>query len=214
MQIPGLLSREISMRTMFSGIVRSVAAAAVFTTVSLGGGCGSAPKKSELSPVKVEAPDAGTVFWQVGNFYIAGQPTAKGFEAMKGRGGRTVVNLRPAEEQKDFDEKKAVEGLGLGYVSIPVTPQILSDAKGDEFIAALKDAKKPVLIHCASANRASALWAVYLGTNYGLPPDEAIGLAETSGLKSGDLKSFVKGYLERTREARGGPSKAEKEASP
>ncbi len=164
---------------------------------TLAPGCAAPPEAAEITPVHVDWPGSGPDVYQIVNFYVAGQPSEKGLVEARARGVRTVVNLRAPDEKIDFDEKKAVETLGLAYVSIPVTPQTLSDAQLEEFVTTLKAARKQVLIHCASGNRASALWAAYLGVNYGLEADRAIRLAESSGLKSGDLKAFVKDYLGR-----------------
>lgn len=163
-------------------------------------GCKAVPENAEILPVKVEIP-GGVDLWQTMNFYVSGQPNPRGLEAAKARGVRTVVNLRPEDEIPDFDERKIVEDLALTYVNIPVTSQNLGDAEADQFVAALKSARKQVLIHCASGNRASALWAIYLSMSYGVDPDRAIALAERSGLSSEQLKSFVKDYVTRRKSA-------------
>jgi uncharacterized protein (TIGR01244 family) len=137
-------------------------------------------------------------YYRSGDHLIAGQPAEEGFQNAKDEGVKTVINLRSPKEQS-FDEKAVVEGLGLSYVNIPVTLEGLSDAKAREFLAAVKAAEKPVLIHCASANRAAAFWAIELGAVQGVPTQEALRLAEKSGLKSEPLKKFVEDYLSRTK---------------
>src|SRR5436189_5756716 len=48
--------------------------------------------------------------------YRGGQPTAKGFQFLKDKGVKTVINLRA----EDDSEAKVVEKLGMNYVRIPV----------------------------------------------------------------------------------------------
>lgn len=159
--------------------------------------CSAVPEAEEFTPRTVEIPGLTGKIWQVHNFYLAAQPTVASLEALRGRGVRTVINLRGPDEAVDFDEPAVVQALGLGHVRIPVNPQLLDDAKIDEFIAAVKSSRRQTLIHCASAVRASALWAAYLGSNYGLSADRCIALAEQSGLKGDELKAAVRGYMER-----------------
>src|SRR6185295_13306798 len=48
-------------------------------------------------------------------FFRGGQPTAKGFQELKDKGVRTIINLRV-----DDSERAVVEALGMKYVHIPV----------------------------------------------------------------------------------------------
>ena len=48
--------------------------------------------------------------------YRGGQPTEKGFEFLKQKGIRTVINLRA----EDNSEVRTVERLGMHYFHIPV----------------------------------------------------------------------------------------------
>lgn len=76
-------------------------------------------------------------------------------------GFRTVVDLRTTSET-DGTEKAATEAAGMAYVHIPVatrapTPEQV--AQFSELMAA--EGNKPILVHCASANRVGAIWALY-----------------------------------------------------
>jgi uncharacterized protein (TIGR01244 family) len=165
-------------------------------------GCGDVPETWETAPVKVEVPGGGATYWEIGNYYVSGQPTAAGLAALRERGVRTVINLRQPSEPAGFDEPKTAETLGLAYVSIPVTSQTLDASKIEEFLAVLHESKKPALIHCASGDRASALWAAHLGTSHGMDADEAIASAETTGLRKSELKAAVRAYLADRAESR------------
>src|SRR3954464_7561363 len=61
-------------------------------------------------------------FQQVsGTLFRGGQPTERGFQELKRRGIRTIVNLRV-----DDSERAIVESLGMKYVHIPIAMPGLS----------------------------------------------------------------------------------------
>jgi uncharacterized protein (TIGR01244 family) len=176
-------------------LLLSALLAAVVTTVFIG--CGGPEKKSAFEPLKIETPGANVAYYKVGEDYLAGQLTSEGLQNAQEQGVKTVINLRPADEQPGFEEKKIVETLGMSYVNIPVNPKSLTPDKADQFLDFMKTARRPVLVHCASANRASGFWALYLAKEKGVPREEAVALAEKSGLKAGPMKTFVESYLDR-----------------
>jgi len=114
---------------------------------------------------------------------IAGRPSAGTLARLKDLGFRTVIDLRP-ESEGTADEKSAVESQGLRYVSVPFTPASFTLADAKAVASALEDpAAGPVLLHCASANRAGGLWMV-LQTIAGKPIDEAEQEGRKVGLRS------------------------------
>ena len=130
-----------------------------------------------------------------GPFYFAGQPDAAAFERLaEDTGVTTVINLRrPQElEQLDFDEQAVVEGLGLRYVNIPITPDAFSADDVDRLADVLAQADGPVILHCGSANRAGGMWAAYLVRHRGLDLDEAIRLGKTAGLRRDSMIDAVR----------------------
>ncbi len=71
----------------------------------------------------------------------------------------TIVDLRTAEEGNDV-EARALIARGLRYVHLPMGEK--SNLRDDAlFLNQIISARpgKPVVVHCASANRASVLWA-------------------------------------------------------
>lgn len=110
----------------------------------------------------------------------AGQPSPEALRRLEEHGFKTVINLR-TEAEGTKDEEAAVTAQGLRYVSVPVTPASLS-AKDVETVAAVLDdeAAGPVLLHCAVANRAGALWAAVLARRGKSVPE-----AEAEGVKAG-----------------------------
>lgn len=112
----------------------------------------------------------------------AGQPTEEQLAAVRKAGYRTVVDLRPADEPRGFDEPKAARDLGFHYVNLPVTPATLDDAKIDRFIDLMNTAPRPLFLHCSSANRVGALYYAFLVLDRGIHPEEALAKARAVGL--------------------------------
>lgn len=96
-------------------------------------------------------------------------------------GVRTVIDLR-TEAEGTAPEKTAVLGLGLRYVSVPVSPATL----GWETAQALRDALDtkgagPVLLHCRSGGRVAAALALVARLR-GKSVDEALAAGREAGL--------------------------------
>lgn len=114
----------------------------------------------------------------------AGRPSAEAVTALKARGFRTVIDLRTPTEPGFAEEKAAVEAQGLRYVNVPVTGGAFSGKDVDAVKAALDQATDgPVLLHCASANRVGAVWAV-MQARQGMAVDEALKEGARVGLTS------------------------------
>jgi protein tyrosine/serine phosphatase len=95
--------------------------------------------------------------------YRGGQPTNKGFQFLKEKGVRTVINLRA----EDNAEAKVVEKLGMNYVQIPVEEvrpwsQIPEAAIAKYFELINNPANYPIFFHCRrGADRTGAFAALY-----------------------------------------------------
>jgi protein tyrosine phosphatase (PTP) superfamily phosphohydrolase (DUF442 family) len=160
----------------------------------------------DYTPVKVEAsivlPEQNC--WQVGDYYITAQPTKSGLSIANGLGIQSVVCLRDASEGPnppylpfDVAEDTTLTGLGMSFANIPfphstALTQPLFDIRAAAVMAVLGQLPKPLLMHCSSGDRASALWAVHLMDNCGLTKEDAINYATMSGLKV--FLPFVQGY--------------------
>ena len=112
----------------------------------------------------------------------AGQPSAEQLAAAAKSGFKSVIDLRGPNEDRGMDERSAVEGLGMSYVSLPVEGSDgVSYANAAALDKLLAGVEGPVLIHCASGNRAGALLALRdkLG---GADSESALALGVASGL--------------------------------
>jgi uncharacterized protein (TIGR01244 family) len=117
----------------------------------------------------------------------AGRPSEQGLQQLKAQGFRTVVDLRAPSEEGLAEEKALLEGQGIRYVHVPVTAASFSAADVDKVQAVLEDsAAAPVLLHCASANRVGAVWAV-IQARAGKPIEEALAEGKRVGLRSAPM---------------------------
>ena len=149
---------------------------------------------NDFTPVKVTAliVTAGQNCWQIGNFYVTAQPTEAGLTVASQLGIQSVICLRDATEAAkppylafDPEEDTTLTGLGMSFVNIPFphgVSQEQFDIRAGAVLAVLNLLPQPLLMHCSSADRASALWAVHLIVNCGLTAAEAISYATQSGL--------------------------------
>ena len=113
-----------------------------------------------------------------------GQPSAEALAAIAERGFTAVIDLRGADEDRGFDEATTVEGLGMSYISLPVSGAGgVSYENANALDKILAEIDGPVLLHCASSNRVGALLALRARIN-GADDDEALALGVDAGLKS------------------------------
>jgi len=118
---------------------------------------------------------------------LGGQPTAKQLKALAKAGYKTVIDLRPLEEDHGFDEAKAARKADLEYSNIPVTPNALDASTVKFFLTVLSNAERPALIHCSTGNRAGGLYYAWLVLEQGLAEEEAGAKAQAAGLRDPDL---------------------------
>jgi len=126
--------------------------------------------------------------------YSAGQPSAAQLQQAADAGVTTVIDLRQPDEDRGFDETAAAERLGLRYVRIPMAGAAgLTDANAYALRTALAQSSGPVLVHCASGNRAGALLALVQARD-GAPVDQALQLGRDAGMTS--LEAPTRALLE------------------
>ena len=110
-----------------------------------------------------------------------GKLSPDALDHLKTKGFKTVVDLR-TEAEGTAAEKQAVEAQGLRYVSVPISAATFSAADVAAVAKVLNDpAAAPVLLHCASANRVGAVWAV-LQVQQGRSLEEAEAAGQEIGL--------------------------------
>jgi uncharacterized protein (TIGR01244 family) len=127
----------------------------------------------------------------------AGATTPAAVAQVKRLGYASIINLRQGNEPgADLEaEEAAARAASITYVHLPFNTASPDPAIVDRFIAAVTaPANQPVFVHCASANRASALWMIKRLTVDGWDADRAATEAAALGLTSPALKTFALDY--------------------
>ena len=120
----------------------------------------------------------------------AGQPEVGHFGRLASAGYRTVIDLRGPGEDRGLDEPAAVRRAGMEeYANVPVGHEDVDDETFERFRELMAEPeRRPVLVHCASANRVGALLIPYLILDEGMTAKEASLAASRVGLRSGKLR--------------------------
>lgn len=132
----------------------------------------------------------------------AGSTRPEALAGIKRMGFASVVNLRMATETGADIEAgaAAAKAAGIRYVHLPFDSAAPDRAVVDRFLQVVSDpANQPAFIHCASANRAAALWLVKRVQVDRWTIERASEEAAALGLRSGALKQFALDYIEAAR---------------
>ena len=128
----------------------------------------------------------------------SGQPAPAHFEALWAQGVRTVIDLRDPMEPRPFDEPALVCGLGMTYVNVSVRQGELDDAVMESALDAIRRSDdRPLLLHCASANRVGGVLIPYFMIDKGMSEAEAVDAAMKVGLRGADLLEWALDYTQR-----------------
>ena len=127
----------------------------------------------------------------------AGQPEEEHLKRLAGAGYKTVVDLRtPGETPRPDEWGKVVRRAGMEYVNIPVAHKNIDDETFDRFRELIGDGgRRPVLVHCSSANRVGALLIPYLILDEGSSTEKAKEIAAEVGLRSNRLERAALRYV-------------------
>lgn len=172
--------------------------ALVLASASLLASCESTP--APRAPVAVEARTCGAIqrLHEAGGVWLGSQPSKDDLGALHGLGVKTVVSLRQDAELKDWDEAAAVRALGMEWLAIPWQgPEQLTDEVIGQCRAALRDAARPLFVHCASGNRVGAVWIPFRVLDEGVDIEKAAAEARMIGLKTPELEAKARDYVAR-----------------
>ena len=115
---------------------------------------------------------------------------------------KSAPNLRceaePDQPFKPAHESKEVRTLGLAYSHVPVAGNAMTEARVEQFRAAVKTLPGPVFVHCASGKRAGALTVMHLAAENGMSGDATLKQAEAMGFAcdAPALKRFARDYVD------------------
>ena len=124
----------------------------------------------------------------------AGATTPAALSEVKRMGYVSVINLRQASEPgADIEASAAAaKAAGLNYIHLPFNTASPDPALVDNFLDAVMDkANQPAFIHCASANRAAALWMVKRIAVDNWDVERASTEAAALGLTNPALRAFA-----------------------
>ena len=124
----------------------------------------------------------------------AGATTPASMAEVKRLGFRSVINLRQATENgaNVEEEGTAAKAAGLNYVHLPFNAASPDPMLVDNFLKAVTEpANQPAFVHCASGNRAAALWMVKRMAVDLWDADRASTEATALGMTNPALKTFA-----------------------
>lgn len=129
----------------------------------------------------------------------AGATTPAALAEVKRLGYKSVVNLRQASEAGANIEAEAAAAktAGLNFVHLPFNAAAPDPMLVDRFLEAVTDpSNQPAFIHCASANRAAALWFIKRVEVDKWDVERASAEAAALGLSNPALKTFALGHIQ------------------
>jgi len=180
------------------------AAAAILLGFMLAMPAAAAPDSAALAAIRIDN------FGRVNdNYFRGGQPQGRDYADLRALGVRTVIDL--TDDDSDAREPGIVRGLGMTFVSIPMsTHETPSADKVAKFLGIVNDpANQPVYVHCVGGrHRTGVMTAAYRMTDDGW--DAARAFAEMKQYKFGAdfLHSEFKDFVYAFHPAPAAPAKA------
>jgi uncharacterized protein (TIGR01244 family) len=128
----------------------------------------------------------------------SGAVTPSAVSEIKKMGFVSIINLRqPTEQGADIEgETAAAKTAGIKFYNIPFNNAAPSTAVIDQFLQTItQPGNQPAFIHCASGNRAAAMWLAKRVLVDKWDVDKAGAEAAGLGLTNATLKNFVMDYI-------------------
>ena len=128
------------------------------------------------------------------NIGTAGRPEGGGIAAAKAAGFETIIDLRAMDEEGVASDAEAAGEVGIARISMPMPaePSSIGPFMDDLAPLLMDEARYPILLHCGSANRAGAAWALFRARS-GVPVSVAIEEGRAAGMTS--RESLVRDVL-------------------
>jgi uncharacterized protein (TIGR01244 family) len=152
------------------------------------------------SQVKKSAVPGITNFAQVETTVAcAGSVKPSAIAGIKNMGFATIINLRLASEPgADIEEEAAAaKAAGINFIHLPFSSTAPDPAVADRFLKIISEpGNQPAFIHCASGNRAAAMWLIKRVLIDKWDNDRALEEAAQLGLTNQTLKTFALDYIQ------------------
>jgi len=161
---------------------------------------GAAPAAAEAAPVAKDMYDTtvkaaqapyGDKMPSIVDNYLRATPYVgtggfidpAGIPMLKQLGFKTVISLLKPDEGAP-NEGDLVQKAGMNYIHIAVPTKAPTNEQVAEFAKIVEDPNNyPILLHCESANRVGAMWALYRASK-GVPVEIAVQEGRAIGLKT------------------------------
>jgi len=132
--------------------------------------------------------------------FVTSQLRPESVIALKRRGIKTIVDIRPdgeAADQAPSDEIKAVSiGNGLGFHYIPVPHEGIPNEAVEALDQALTPQALPALLYCRTGRRAVRLFALMQASRVDGPDNDTIlEMVRAAGFSADDLRDEIKQRL-------------------
>jgi uncharacterized protein (TIGR01244 family) len=128
-----------------------------------------------------------------------GATTAEAVPELKKMGFASIINLRvPTEQGANIEqEAAAAKEAGIKFYSIPFNTAQPDPSVPETFLKTLSTpGNEPAYIHCASGNRAAAMWMIKRIAIDHWDTDRAATEAAALGLTNPALKQFALDYAQ------------------
>jgi len=152
------------------------------------------------SQVKKSTIEGITNFAQVETTVAcAGAVTPSAVAGIKKMGFASIINLRlDTEKGADIDaEAAAAKAAGINFVHLPLNGSAPDPAVANRFLTFItQPGNQPAFIHCASGNRAAAMWLIKRVLIDKWDNDRALEEAMQLGSISPVMKTFALDYIQ------------------
>jgi len=152
------------------------------------------------SQVKKSTIEGITNFAQVETTVAcAGAVSPSAVAGIKKMGFASIINLRlDSEKGADIEaEAAAAKAAGITFVHLPLNGAMPDPAVADRFLKVITEpGTQPAFIHCASGNRAAAMWLIKRVLVDKWDNDRALEEASQLGTMSPVMKAFALDYIQ------------------
>jgi uncharacterized protein (TIGR01244 family) len=152
------------------------------------------------SQVKKSTVEGITNFAQVETTVACAGAVKPGSVArIKSMGFASIINLRlPTEKGADIDAEAAeAKAAGITFTNLPFNTAMPDPAVVERFLKLIMEPGiQPAFIHCASGNRAAAMWLIKRVLIDKWDNDRALDEAAQLGMTNPALKAFALDYIQ------------------
>ena len=142
------------------------------------------------------APDPNAPRRLTDDVSVSGQITVAGVKALRDRGFRTIVNMRPDDDSPDQAKyaqmQSAANDAQLGYGYIPVKQGAIPGTAVEALGSVMSRMPKPVLLYSETPDRPARVWALAEASRPGgLDAAAILQAVKAAGQSADDLAAQI-----------------------